>query len=95
MALDIYRYQYNYIYMIMLADNKDSVAKFWYQTLYFLNAYFGYFFCIRSGNFDLWNSCLPALSGLFFAYSHNKYKQLAYETIYYNITGSDTLLSHF
>ena len=40
---------HDYIYKNMIADSKDTVAKFWYQTLYFLNAYFGYFFAIRSG----------------------------------------------
>ena len=86
---------HDYIYKNMIADSKDTIAKFWYQTLYFLNAYFGHFFAICSGNLYLWNSCLPALSKLFFAYTHNKYEQLACETIYDNITASDTLLSHF
>ena len=62
-------------------DNADEMSRFWTQTLYFLNAYVGYYLSIRTGNFALRNACLVPLAELFFAYSHNKYEELVCETI--------------
>ena len=56
--------------------NSDEVSRFWASTFSYLCAYLGYFMAIRSGNWQLRNSCLPKLSELFFAYSHNKYEEL-------------------
>lgn len=84
-----------WIKMHMASDNKDCLSRFWFQTLYFLNAYYGYFFAIRTGNYALRNACLPVLTELFSAYSHNKYEQLACETLYDNARASKTILSYF
>ncbi len=65
----------------MAVDNLDEVSRFWAQTLRYLNAYTGYFMAIRSGNFNLRNAYLPVLTELFFAYSHNKYEELACQTM--------------
>ena len=56
--------------------NSDEVSQFWAKNLDYLNAYLGYYFAIRSGNWNLRNACLPRLSELFFSYSHNKYEEL-------------------
>ena len=79
----------------MSTENKNDVSRFWYQTLYFLDAYNGYFFAIRSGNFDLRNACLPTLTELFCVYSHNKYEQLSCETLYDEVTANKILMTHF
>ena len=77
----------------MSTENKNVVARFWYQTLYFLNAYYGYFFSIRSGNYNLRNASLPALTELFFAYSHvintilTNCLPLLYPAVSYRATG--------
>ncbi len=63
------------------SKNKDQVSIFWVNTLEYLNAYIGFYFAIRSGNWALRNACLPKLTELFFAYSHNKYEELACQTI--------------
>jgi hypothetical protein len=66
----------------MSEENMDDVSRFWAQSLYFLNGYVGYFTAIRSGNFQLRNGCIVILTKLFSAYSHNKYEQLACQTIH-------------
>ena len=59
-----------------LEHNKNEISKFWASVIPYLNAYIGYYFAIRSGNWLLRNSCLRALLPLIFAYNHNKYEDL-------------------
>ena len=68
---------------ILLNDesNKDEISKFLAMTLRYLNAYIGYYLAIRSGNFVLRNACLSVLTELFFSYSHDRYEELACQTI--------------
>ena len=56
--------------------DKDEILNFWARTYRYVNAYMGYYFAIRSGNFDLRNACLPILGELFFSYSRHKYEAL-------------------
>lgn len=62
-------------------DNKDDISKFWAGILEYLNAYIGYFFAMRSGNWHLRNACLPKLSELFFSFSHHKYEELVCQSM--------------
>ena len=55
---------------------KDEILNFWARTYRYVNAYMGYYFSIRSGNFDLRNACLRILDELFFSYSRHKYQAL-------------------
>ena len=59
----------------------DEVTHFWASMLRYLHAYVGMYISIRSGNFSLRNACLPILTELFFAYSRDKYEELACQTI--------------
>ena len=61
---------------LLASTNPDEVSRFWASTYNYLCAYMGFYFSIRSGNWQLKNTCLPKLSELFFAYSHNKYEEL-------------------
>jgi hypothetical protein len=61
--------------------NKNQVSNFWASILHYLNAYVGYYFAIRSGNFALRNACLPKIAELFFAYNHGNYQKLVCEHI--------------
>jgi len=61
---------------LMADSNADEISRFWANSLDYLNAYLGYYISIRSGNWNLRNACLPKLSELFFAFSHNKYEEL-------------------
>ena len=56
--------------------NCDEVSQFWEKALTFLNAYVGYYFAIRSGNWYLRNTCIKVLLPLFFAYCRDKYEEL-------------------
>ena len=67
---------YDFHRSLMDDTNSDEVSPFWANTLDYLNAYLGYYVSVRSVNWDLRNACLPKLSELFFAYSHNKYEEL-------------------
>jgi hypothetical protein len=62
-------------------NDTDQISKFWASMLHYLNAYVGYYFAIRSGNFALRNACLPKISELFFAYNHGNYQKLVCEHI--------------
>ena len=66
--------------------NGDQTSKFWASIMSFLNTYIGYYFTVRSGNWLLWNSCLPALLPLIFAYNHNKYEELCTTAIMDTLT---------
>ena len=59
----------------------DEITSFWTSMLRYLHAYVGIYISIRSGNFGLRNACLSILTELFFAYSHDKYEELACQTI--------------
>ena len=54
--------------------NFNEVSQFWAKALEFLNAYLGYYFAIRSGNWYLRNTCIKVF--LFFAYCRDKYEEL-------------------
>ncbi len=76
-------------------SNEDEVSRFWSSTLQYLNAYVGYYHAIRSGDWNLRNACLPKLSELFFAFSHNKYEELVCQTLTDAITLPEWVLNQF
>ena len=58
-----------------------KASRFWAIVLEYMNAYTGYYFSIRSGNWNLRNACMPKLAELCFAYAHNKYEELVCKSI--------------
>ena len=66
--------------------NNNQITQFWVDILSYLNAYVGYYFSVRSGNWLLRNSCLRELLPLIFAYSHNKYEELCCTAIMDTLT---------
>ena len=77
------------------AENSDEVSRFWSHILMYLHAYTGFYFSIRSGNWNLRNACLPKLTELFFAYFRNKYEELACQNINDITQWSNEFLWHF
>ena len=66
--------------------NNKQITQFWVDILSYLNAYVGYYFSVRSGNWLLRNSCLREHLPLIFAYSHNKYEELSCTAIMDTLT---------
>ena len=75
--------------------NMDQTSQFWARITQYLNAYVGYYFSVRSGNWLLRNSCLRALLPTIFAYNHNKYEELCCTAIIDTLTFDDDLIQHF
>ena len=75
--------------------NMDQTSQFWARITQYLNAYVGYYFSVRSGNWLLRNSCLRALLPIIFAYNHNKYEELCCTAIIDTLTFDDDLIQHF
>ena len=57
--------------------------------------YIGFYFAVRSGNWELRNSSLRVLAELFFAYSRDKYEVLVINSISDSITYPKDILDHF
>ena len=63
--------------------------------LIYLQAYVGFYFSIRSGNWSLCTSCLKKLNKLFFAYARDNYEVLSIHTLADTYTYSDEVLKLF
>ena len=50
-----------------------KTAKFWIQYLYQIHLYHNFTRSVRSGDLDLYLSCLPEITNLFFALNHMNY----------------------
>ena len=57
---------WKWLQMVGSSRNQDQVSQFWATTLFYLHAYVGYYFSIRSGNWLLRNSCLKLIAPMFF-----------------------------
>ena len=63
--------------------------------LIYLQAYIGFYFSIRSGNWSLRTSRLKKLNELFFAYARDKYEVLSIHTLADTYTYSDEVFKQF
>ena len=72
---------WEWVNTIACNSNMDEISLFWTHTQKMLNAYTGFYFAIRSGNWEFRNSSLKVLTNLFFAYSRDKYKELCINSL--------------
>ena len=79
----------------LTTKQNSEVTQFWCQMLIYLQAYVGFYFSIRSGNWLLRTSCLKKLNELFFAYSRDKYEVLGIHTLADTYTYPDEVLKQF
>ena len=61
----------------------------------YIHAYIGFYFAVRSENWELRNSSLRVLGVLFFAYSRDKYEVLVINSISDSMTYPKDILEHF
>ena len=73
----------------------SEVCRFWSQMMIYIHAYIGFYFAVRSGNWELRNSSLRVLAELFFAYSRDKYELLVVNSISDSITYPKEILEYF
>ena len=52
----------NLVLSLKSDKNNDEISRFWSSTFEYVHAYMGYYFSIRSGNWNLRNACLPKLT---------------------------------
>ena len=76
-------------------SSTSEVCRFWSQMMIYIHAYIGFYFAVRSGNWELRNSSLRVLAELFFAYSHDKYEVLVINSISDSIMYPKDILDHF
>ena len=62
-------------------SSTSEVCRFWLQMMIYIHAYIGFYFAVRSGNWELRNSSLRVLAELFFTYSRDKYEVLVINSI--------------
>ena len=55
----------------------------------------GFYFAVRSGNWELRNSSLRVLAELFFAYSRDKYEVLVINSLADSVTYPKDIMEHF